>query len=30
VISTCPKGDDAEIAKKGLEILGTGCGGSTK
>ncbi len=26
VIGTCPKGEDAEIARKGLEILGTGCG----
>lgn len=30
VLSTCPKGEDAEIAKKGLEILGTGCGGTGK
>jgi len=27
VLSTCPKGDDAEVAKKGLEILGTSCAG---
>ncbi|HLF13288.1 MAG TPA: tetratricopeptide repeat protein [Bacteroidota bacterium] len=26
VLSGCPKGEDAELAKKGLEILGTGCG----
>ena len=26
VLSVCPKGEDAEIARKGLEILGTGCG----
>lgn len=25
VLSTCPKAEDADIAKKGLEILGTGC-----
>jgi tetratricopeptide (TPR) repeat protein len=30
VIGTCPNGDDAKIAKNGLEILGTGCGGTTK
>ena len=28
VINTCPKGEDADIARKGLEILGTGCGTS--
>ncbi len=26
VLSVCPKGEDADIARKGLEILGTGCG----
>jgi len=30
VLSVCPKGDDAAIAKKGMEILGTGCAGSGK
>jgi len=30
VLSVCPKGEDADIAKKGLEILGTGCGGGAK
>ncbi len=30
VLSTCPKSEDADIAKKGLEILGTGCGGGSK
>jgi tetratricopeptide (TPR) repeat protein len=30
VLSTCPKGEDADIARKGLEILGTGCGGTGK
>jgi tetratricopeptide (TPR) repeat protein len=30
VLSVCPKGEDAENAKKGLEILGTGCGGGGK
>ncbi len=30
VLSVCSKGEDAEIAKKGLEILGTGCGAGAK
>jgi tetratricopeptide (TPR) repeat protein len=30
VIGTCPGGEDAKIAKNGLEILGTGCGGTGK